>query len=177
MLIIFSQGRDMRVQDKPLSYLSKIAKNAGSEVITIDDRDLNNNPTLRAQRLIDLVKKTDQKIILVGFSMGGYTSMLAYEQAREKVQGAFLIAPALYLENENYPQKNYAADLKITLIHGLKDNIVPYQNSLKYAQLSNNILHLLPSNHLMLDQLDLICNLFVVFLKNFGINASYQNRK
>ncbi|SUO97164.1 YqiA/YcfP family alpha/beta fold hydrolase [Suttonella ornithocola] len=164
MKVILSHGRGGSSKDKLIVYLRKTAENLGCKTHCVDDHDIQEEPDTRAQRLIDLIKQSDDSVatILVGFSMGGYASVLAAEQCLQ-VRGLFLIAPGLYLPR--YNQRRYRNDfINTEIIHGWSDDIILYEHSLRFARENNAALHLLPDGHMLLSQLNRIKQLFTDYL-------------
>lgn len=71
-----------------------------------------------------------QKLVIAGFSFGGYVSLFSALTARP--DALLLLGPAIGMYTIDVPQAyNPAATL---LIHGEKDEVVPIENSLKWAE-------------------------------------------
>lgn len=165
MHIILSHGRGGSPNDAIIQHLATISEQLGYRTTAIDDAEIAHNPDARAEKLISFIHQlpTDEPIILMGFSMGGYTSVLAAE-ACQQVRGAFLIAPALYLPH--YAQHRYPTNLiNVEIVHGWADDIVIYEHSLRYAHELHAPLHLLPGSHMLLSQIPRIGELFADYLK------------
>jgi len=99
------------------------------EIHSIDYQDLL-SPDDRAQRLIKQLNTLTGDIILIGSSMGGYVSTIASNNVN--VKGLMLLAPAFYLEGYNVSNPTTVCS-NVCVIHGWNDDIVPYQNSVKFA--------------------------------------------
>jgi len=142
--IIFSHGKESGPWG---SKITKMAEHAQSicncKIHSIDYQDLE-SPDDRVDRLINFIKNLEGDIILVGSSMGGYVSTVA--STKIKVNGLMLLAPALYLEG--YGVSEYESQCKnISIIHGWNDDIVPYQNSVKFAHQHKAKLTLVNDGH------------------------------
>lgn len=164
MKIILSHGRGGSPNDTLIVLLREIAQSVGHVVIVVDDHDLQHQPEKRAQRLIERIADypETEPLLLAGFSMGAYTSLLAAEKYRQ-VRGLFLISPGIYLPH--YAQRRYRTDLiNVELIHGWSDDVVIYEHALRYAREANAVLHLLPGGHMLLSQADRIEELFRAYL-------------
>lgn len=100
----------------------------------------------------------------MGFSMGGYTAMLAAAAHPEKVRGLFLVAPALYAPR--YQVKSYPTISPTEIVHGWDDDIILYEHSVRYAKEAGATLHLVPAGHLFYqaDELALLCRHFADFI-------------
>jgi alpha-beta hydrolase superfamily lysophospholipase len=109
----------------------------------LDFQDISNAD----DRVSLLVKKLDEigrPTILAGSSMGGYVACAAAKQAN--IVGLFLLAPAFYLPG--YAVHVFSGLPKnITVIHGWNDNVVPVENSFRFAKLHKANLHILKDEH------------------------------
>lgn len=166
MKIILSHGRGSSKNSKEMFRLARTAEVCGFSTYRVNDIDTE-DPELRAKRLTDIVGNEHVPLILVGFSMGGYTSMLAATVYPEKIKGLFLLAPALY--TPRYAVKDYPIIHPTEIIHGWDDDIILYEHSLRYARHARCTLHLTDASHTFLKphELDLICNRFQAFLQPF----------
>lgn len=141
--------------------LAEIAKDAGLEMDAVDFQDLE-NPDERVERLSAKLAESDTPTILAGSSMGGYVASAAARDAN--VLGLFLLAPAFYFPG-------YAVHVfsrlpePVTVIHGWEDDVVPVENSVRFAKLHKVDLHILPDGHRLSESIDTIGALFAHFLK------------
>jgi pimeloyl-ACP methyl ester carboxylesterase len=100
-------------------------------------------------------------VVLVGSSMGGHVSAAA--AARVKPRGIFLLAPAFYMPGfEAHTPQHVTCPTAI--VHGWHDDIVPVENSVRWAREHHAALHVLDSGHRLEDQIDTICSLLRAFL-------------
>jgi alpha/beta superfamily hydrolase len=77
----------------------------------------------------------------------------------------FLLAPAFYIAGfEQYTPQDVPAPTAI--VHGWHDDIVPVQNSIRWAKEHQSTLHVLVSGHRLEDQIETICVLLRAFLKS-----------
>ncbi|MDC0336002.1 alpha/beta fold hydrolase [Pseudodesulfovibrio sp.] len=140
--------------------LADIAKGHGLTMDAVDFQDLE-NPDERVQRLVGKLNETTHPAILVGSSMGGYVASAAAKQA--DVLGLFLLAPAFYFPGydvhvfSGLPQA-------ISVVHGWDDDVVPVENSIRFAKLHKADLHILPDGHRLSESLGAIGSLFNHFL-------------
>lgn len=168
MYLICSHGRGGSPQDDMMQILAEQGQALGYQVYLPHDADIQNEPQARAERLIAHIQHLDAQtqVILAGFSMGGYCSVIA-AQSCQQVRGTFLIAPALYLPH--YPQNRYASDLlNVEIVHGWSDDVVLYEHSLRFARECNAPLHLLAGGHLLPSQLKRIAELFRSYLSRLN---------
>lgn len=163
MHIILSHGRGGSAQSKKIVYLARCAEALGHTTHSVNDTD-SQNPDERAARLITQVKTITQPVVLLGSSMGGYTSLLAAPHCHD-LRGLFLIAPALY--TIGYQQQHYPTDLPATsIVHGWDDDVILYEHSVRYARASNATLHLIAGDHRLHQAIPTLCDLFHQFLTN-----------
>lgn len=167
MKVILSHGRGLNAQSKDMYYLGKTAENLGFEIHKIND-ELIQNPTIRKEKLSALIANENDELILAGFSMGAYTSLMVAGEYLQKIKGLFLIAPALYIPH--YPQDNYPTVPNTMIIHGWKDSVVPVEHSIQYAEKHSAELIILNNAHTFLAQpeLNILCGYFELFLKRFN---------
>jgi len=164
--LIFNHGHDSGPDSPKIQALRPIAKRHGYRCEAIDYRDLRDRPLARVERLKQRLAAVRAPVVLVGSSMGGYVAMAAAEA--HEVAGMFLIAPALYLEHTvpgGVTREQYEPRCRhIALLHGWRDEIIPWQNSLRFAGDARATLHLVDSDHRLLDALEVIGFAFDGFL-------------
>lgn len=161
MKILFSHGQESGPWGIKIQRLAKIAEGQGVKVESVDYTDTM-DPDIRVARLLGLLGDDGNQTILVGSSMGGYVSVVASKNI--SVRGVFLMAPALYIPRyrcQAYPTKA----LHLEIVHGWHDDIIPVENSIRFAKEFNHSLHLVPGNHGLSDALETVDLLFFNFLK------------
>lgn len=163
MHIILSHGRGSSANAKKMVYLARIAEQLGHSTHRVNDTDTQ-NPDQRLSRLIALIEPLDEPVVLLGSSMGGYTSILAAEHCRQ-LKGVFLIAPALYVPQ--YGTHHYPLNLEapISIVHGWDDEVILYEHSVRYARQANASLHLIAGDHMLHDAISTISTLLTQFLQ------------
>jgi predicted alpha/beta-hydrolase family hydrolase len=172
LLVIFSHGKESGPWGTKIEVLANVVKRLGGRVESIDYRE---HPTGVAQdpnapgeadrrvgQLLSFQPPEHQQLVLVGSSMGGYVSTVASQWL--PVDGLFLMAPAFYIPG--FANQAPIAHAKNTLIvHGWGDDVVPVQNSVRYAQKTQCDLYLLDGDHRLNDVLPKIEVLFESFLQ------------
>ncbi|NDY96360.1 YqiA/YcfP family alpha/beta fold hydrolase [Wenzhouxiangella limi] len=172
MHLIFSHGHLSSPDSHKIRTLAPLAEAAGLTTEAIDYRDLRDDAAGRVQRLCARLNGFSEPAVLVGSSMGGYVSVAA--ACRMPVRGLFLLAPAVYL-NDRYPdagliEENYPVRCQaISVVHGWRDEVIPWHNARRFAEERRASLHLLDTDHRMADAMATISELFSLFLKN-GLN-------
>ncbi len=120
----------------------------------------------RIAKLLASDARTAHPLILVGSSMGSYVAAVA--SASLQPRGLFLLAPAFYLPDFTIQEPVPHADF-VTLVHGWNDELIPFENSIRYAAKFKATLHLVESDHRLSSQLPLIASLFDVFLTQVSV--------
>ncbi len=159
-IIYFSHGKESGPWGTKISYLLKIARDLGCETNNIDYSETK-HPEKRVKILLNEYDSKNKNVILYGSSMGGYVSMLASQIIKPK--GIFLTAPAFYLPNYKY-QEFQTPKCEVNIIHGWQDEVVPAENSIKFALKHKSELHIIKGDHSLNDQLSIIGVVFKNFL-------------
>lgn len=148
-LVMFAHGKESGPWGSKIRHLAAIAEGQGYEVLSPDYRDLP-NPDGRVQRLLGTALPEHNRLVLVGSSMGGYVSLVASRAMRP--EGLFLMAPALYLPG--YAEQNPVSGARRTcVVFGWRDEVIPVENGIRYAQGERASLHLLDGDHRLNDVL------------------------
>jgi pimeloyl-ACP methyl ester carboxylesterase len=162
MKVVFAHGKESGPWGTKIRALAALARAAACTVESIDFRHTA-DPERRVQHLLETVGQTEEPVILVGSSMGGYVATVAAQTLRPC--GLFLMAPAFYLPG--YHQQNPApGGAHTVIVHGLDDDVVPLENVLCFARRHRAALHLLPAGHTLVEQLPAIKRLFAAFLQD-----------
>lgn len=159
MKVIFSHGKESGPWGSKIKKLANLAKKYTLNVESIDYTETM-DPDLRVEKLIKVLRNEQDEFLLVGSSMGGYVSLVASEQIQ--AQGLFLLAPALYIPD--YKKQTYQSTVRTEIVHGWSDDIIPFENSVKYAKQANCSLHLISGDHRLYSSLDVVEKLFEQFL-------------
>ena len=147
--VVFSHGKESGPMGSKIQCLMRITEEQGLKTTSIDYRDCATADE-RVALLNNYLAKLDipvEQVVLVGSSMGGYVSMAVANE--RPVAGLFLMAPAIWMTAEEYTIQTYQPKTAcIEITHGLYDETVPYENSLRFAKEHNGtILHLVPDDH------------------------------
>ena len=163
-LIIFSHGKDSEPWGSKIVALAACARDAGFQAESVDYRGID-DPQQRVVKLLAFAKPLSAKPILVGSSLGGHVATAASIELQ--ASGLFLMAPAFYMPGyEQYTPR--PATCPITIVHGWNDDIVPIDNSIRYAREYRATLHAINSDHRMTAQIDMIAACFKLFLTGLG---------
>lgn len=158
--VVFSHGKDGEPWGSKISAMSELAREEGFQVESVDYRGID-DPRDRVTRLLSFCKDLRGSLVLVGSSMGGYVSVAA--SSLLQARGMFLLAPALYMPGyEKFSPRPAACTTAI--IHGWRDDVIPVDNSIRYAREYKATLHVVDSDHGLLDQIRAINHCFTYFL-------------
>jgi alpha/beta superfamily hydrolase len=158
--VVFSHGKESGPWGSKITAMAAEVRALGWAVESVDYRGLD-DPAARVRKLIGCAADLAEPVVLVGSSMGGHVSAAAASVLEPC--GLFLLAPAFYMAGyEEYTPQDVACPTAI--VHGWHDDIVPVENSIRWAREHQAALHLLNSDHRLEDQIDAICHLLRAFL-------------
>ncbi len=159
--IVFSHGKDGDPWGTKIVAMAQVARRHGLNVESVDYRGMD-DPSVREQRLLEICKGLPEGLILVGSSLGGHVSAAVSTQV--STLGMFLLAPAFYMPGyeRHTPQP---AKCPVAIVHGWNDDIVPPQNSIRFAQQYKTTLHLIDSDHRLSANVDEVCDFLDLFLR------------
>lgn len=161
MKVYFSHGKESGPWGSKITRLANVAKEHGCSVDSVDYSDTL-DPDDRVERLVKILANVEEDVVLVGSSMGGYVSLVASEQF--DVKGLFLLAPALFIEG--YKKQAYNCNTHAEIVHGWSDDIIPPENSIRFAKSVDCSLHLISGDHRLNSSLEVIERLFSHFLSS-----------
>ena len=158
--VVFSHGQESGPWGKKIAALAEVARSEGYEVESVDYRGID-APRARVARLVDFCKELTGDLVLVGSSLGGYVAVASASLLHAR--GVFLMAPALYMQG--LPELRAGVlDCPAAVVHGWRDDVVPYEHSVRFAHEYRCALHLVESDHRLHNQVRVIQYLFEYFL-------------
>lgn len=158
--VVFSHGQASGPWGRKITALAEVVRSEGYEAHSVDYRGID-APRERIARLAEYCKELSGDLVLVGSSLGGYVTVASASVLHAR--GIFLMAPALYFA-ELPPLRPGIVDCPAAVVHGWRDEVVPYEHSVRFAQSCRAALHLLDSDHNLHNQIRVIQNLFEYFL-------------
>ena len=148
--VIFSHGQESGPWGTKIGAMAERVRALGCEVDSIDYQGIA-DPTERVEKLIKECAEIKGKIVLVGSSMGGHVATAAADTLG--AAGLFVLAPAYYMEGYEdltpEPPK-----MPICIVHGWHDDIVPVENSIRFARDCAATLHLVDGDHRLTANID-----------------------
>ena len=158
--VVFSHGQASGPWGRKITALAEVVRSEGYEAHSVDYRGID-APRERIARLAEYCKELSGDLVLVGSSLGGYVTVASASVLHAR--GIFLMAPALYFA-QLPPLRPGIVDCPTAVVHGWRDEVVPYEHSVRFAQSCRAALHLLDSDHNLHSQIRVIQNLFEYFL-------------
>jgi predicted esterase len=158
--VVFSHGSDGTPFGTKIRALYEIAESEGYEVAAVDYSGVA-DPDERVQMLQEFCRGFSSHLVLVGSSLGGYVSLAAAPTLHAR--GVFLMAPAIHAAGIP-PLKRGLPDCPIALVHGWRDEVIPYEQSMRFANENRLTLHLVESDHRLHSAIPFLRFLFQYFL-------------
>jgi pimeloyl-ACP methyl ester carboxylesterase len=124
--------------------MAEEARAAGWPVESLDYQGIA-DPRQRVRILVEWCGRQAAPPVLVGSSMGGYVALAA--AAETEVRGLLLLAPALYVPGFKEILPSTAPGCPVTLIHGWRDDVIPWEDSVQFAAVHQSRLLLVDGDH------------------------------
>jgi pimeloyl-ACP methyl ester carboxylesterase len=160
--VVFSHGKESGPWGTKITAMAAVVRDLSLAARSVDYRGID-DPADRVAKLLADSREFAGPVVLVGSSMGGHVSAAAAAQIGPS--GLFLLAPAFYMPGfEAYTPQEVVCPT--TIVHGWHDDIVPVDNSVRWAREHAAALHVLDSDHRLEDQIEPICRLLRNFLED-----------
>jgi predicted alpha/beta-hydrolase family hydrolase len=158
--VCFSHGQESGPWGTKIRAMAEVAEAAGWVVDSINYQGIP-DPRDRAEKLVAYCQLEDEPLLLVGSSMGGFVANAAASQVGAR--GLFLLAPAFYAPGygEYMPEHPSCRTL---IVHGWRDDVVPWQGSVRYGSETGAGLMLVDGDHRLTANIDMINRLLLDFL-------------
>ena len=158
--VIFSHGQESGPWGTKIRAMAELVKGLGCAADSIDYQGIA-DPTERVEKCVRECAGIDDDIVLVGSSMGGHVATAA--AARIGATGLFVLAPAYFMQGyEDLTPP--PPEMPICIVHGWHDDIVPVDNSIRYARNCGATIHLVEGDHRFTANLDEINEYLRYFL-------------
>lgn len=159
-LIHFLHGKESGPWGSKITYLAGIVRELGFDVESLDYSSTF-DPSERV-RMMAASHAARPAEFLVGSSMGGWVAATA--SAHINVRGVFLLAPAFYLPGYPEHQVGCPGDA-IEIVHGWRDSVVPFQNSVRFGLENRCTVHFVDDEHRLRNRLGLVAQYLAAFLQ------------
>ena len=148
--VIFSHGQESGPWGTKIRAMAELVKSLGYAADSIDYQGIA-DPTERVEKCVRECASVHDKIVLVGSSMGGHVATAAAGQVG--AIGLFVLAPAYFMEGNEELTPDPPA-IPVCIVHGWHDDIVPVENSIRYARGCSATLHLVDGDHRLTSNLE-----------------------
>jgi pimeloyl-ACP methyl ester carboxylesterase len=148
--VIFSHGQESGPWGTKIRAMAELVKELGCSADSIDYQGIA-DPTERVEKCVRECAHIDDRIVLIGSSMGGHVATAAASQVG--AVGLFVLAPAYFMEGYEALTPEPPA-IPTTIVHGWHDDIVPVENSIRYARNCSATLHLVDGDHRLTANID-----------------------
>ncbi|NIV17165.1 MAG: alpha/beta hydrolase [Woeseiaceae bacterium] len=165
--VIFSHGQESGPWGTKIRAMAEMLRDMGCEADSIDYQGIE-SPVGRVDKLVRECAGIDDTLILVGSSMGGHVATAG--AAAVGAAGLFVLAPAYFMPGYEGLTPPPPA-LPVEIVHGWHDDIVPVENSIRYARECAATLHIVDGDHRLTANIDEINYYLARFIKNYNTKA------
>jgi pimeloyl-ACP methyl ester carboxylesterase len=148
--VYFSHGQESGPWGTKIQAMAATVRELGCRAESIDYQGIP-DPDTRVAKLRRECSNVPEPLILVGSSMGGHVATAAAEDVG--AIGLFVLAPAFYIEGWEALTPP-APDIPIVIVHGWRDDVVPVDNSIRYARENFATLHIVNGDHRLAENID-----------------------
>ena len=160
--VIFSHGQESGPWGTKIRAMAGKVRELGCTADSIDYQGIA-DPTERVEKLLRECKDIRDPLILVGSSMGGHVATAAAEALG--AIGLFVLAPAWYMDGYEHLTP-LPPSMPICIVHGWHDEIVPVENSIRFAGSCGATLHIVDGDHRLTQNIDEINQYLEIFIEN-----------
>jgi pimeloyl-ACP methyl ester carboxylesterase len=164
--VCFSHGQESSPWGTKIKVMASAARDLGCQVDSIDYQGIA-DPVERVQKLIDTCEEINERLILVDSSMGGHVATAAADKVG--AIGLFVLAPAYFMPGYEHLTPG-APRMPFEIVHGWHDDVVPVDNSIRYARACGATLHLVNGDHRLTANIDEITDWFCRFIHTVSGN-------
>ena len=164
--VYFSHGQESGPWGTKIQKMAEAVRALGCRVESIDYQGIA-DPTERVDKLVAACRDLAEPLVLVGSSMGGHVATAAAGELNPV--GVFVLAPAYYMPGYELLTPS-APSCPFMIVHGWHDDVVPVDNSIRYARESRATLHVLDGDHRLTANIDEIVALLLRFIQRSAID-------
>lgn len=163
-MVVFSHGQESGPWGTKIRVMADTVRKLGCETDSVDYQGIA-DPSERVAKLIEYCEPLVEPLVLVGSSMGGHVATAAADSVN--AVGLFVLAPAYYMEGYEDLTPS-APKIPISIVHGWNDDIVPVENSIRFAGDCKASLHILDGDHRLTANIDEICYYLTRFISDLS---------
>lgn len=148
--VFFSHGQESGPWGSKIRAMADLARSLDCRAESVDYQGIADAGE-RVARLIAETRDVTEPLILVGSSMGGHVATAA--AGATAACGVFVLAPAFYMpgfEDLTPPPPT----VPMSIVHGWRDDVVPVEHSIQFAQTCNATLHIIDGDHRLTENID-----------------------
>ena len=164
--VYFSHGQESGPWGTKIRSMAETVRELGCRVESIDYQGIA-DPTQRVEKLLAECAGMTERLVLVGSSMGGHVATAAADKLG--AAGLFVLAPAYYMpgyESLTPPPPK----MPVSIVHGWNDDIVPVENSIRFARECQASLHIFDAGHRLTERISDINHLLARFIEDLADN-------
>ena len=159
--VYFSHGQESGPWGTKIRSMADTVRALGCRAESVDYQGIA-DPGERVEKLIAECAGAEERLVLVGSSMGGYVATAAALPLA--AAGVFVLAPAYYIEGfESLTPP--PPELPVCIVHGWHDDVVPVENSIRFARECSADLHVLDGDHRLTTNIDAINRILTDFIE------------
>ena len=163
--VVFSHGQESGPWGTKIKAMAELVEGLGMAAVSVDYRGID-DPTERVDKLVAECAGFEPPLVLVGSSMGGHVATAAATAV--DAAGLFVLAPAYFMEG--YEELTPSPpDIPITIVHGWHDDIVPIENSIRFATGCAATLHIVDGDHRLTANIGEINAYLALFLERLPL--------
>ena len=162
--VVFSHGQESGPWGTKITAMAECVRKLGCAADSVDYQGIA-DPTERVRKLVSEAGNIEGPLVLVGSSMGGHVATAAAKTVG--AAGLFVLAPAYYMPGFEALTPEPPA-IPICIVHGWRDEIVPVDNSIRFARNCRAELHVLDGDHRLTANIDEINAYLTTFVARFA---------
>ena len=148
--VVFSHGQESGPWGTKIRAMAELAKGLSCKVMSIDYQGIA-DPAERVEKLKREAGAIDDRLILVGSSMGGHVATAAADEL--DAAGLFVLAPAYFMPGFESMTPE-PPGMPMLIVHGWHDDVVPVDNSIRFARSCAATLYLVDGDHRLTANID-----------------------
>ncbi|MEM8816681.1 MAG: alpha/beta fold hydrolase [Pseudomonadota bacterium] len=165
--VVFSHGQESGPWGTKIRAMAELVRRKGLNAESIDYQGIA-DPTARVEKLVAEAAAIDDTLVLVGSSMGGHVATAA--AARLQAAGLFVLAPAYYMQGFEALTPD-PPGIPMCIVHGWHDDIVPLENSIRYARRCAATLHIVDGGHRLGENIEDIKRQLAGYIDQLGLEG------
>ncbi|MDZ7645005.1 MAG: alpha/beta fold hydrolase [Woeseiaceae bacterium] len=147
--VYFSHGQESGPWGTKIRSMAETVRALGCRAESVDYQGIA-EPGARVDKLLAACEGLAEPPLLVGSSMGGYVATAAAGPLRAR--GVFVLAPAYFMPG--FDNLVPPSGVPLAIVHGWRDDVVPVDNSIRFAAACRATLHVVDGDHRLAENID-----------------------